>query len=242
MIWNHYNHIYVEYVGYNGFPIVHKWCRIVWHFCGKENNGKIEKNPRMWPADIYDDYESEYMKRLNKFPCCNFDSIIQCSRSFNQKQALCVSKICLKSRNLTPCEIPLNVYKQNETQELLAIDRSFIYYGIKLWHDYPVDLKDVTDWDLLRDRLWQWHGQNIDDVINCNAYFYFSYLLDVSLLILEVFIWYSNNSFMLGEGVCVSRDSVYTYKPTSYVHSLPRMPARMHYFYWHCRSLHNVGQ
>ena len=124
----------------------------------------------MGPADLYDDYESEYMKLLDKFPCCNSESIILCSRSFNQKQALCVSKICLKSRNhLIPCEIPLNVYKQNETQELLAIDRSFIYFGSKLWHDFPVDLKDAADLDLFRDRLWHWHGQNIDDVINFNV-------------------------------------------------------------------------
>ena len=35
----------------------------------------------------------------------------------------CTSKTCLKSRNhLTPCDIPLNLYNRNETQQHLALD------------------------------------------------------------------------------------------------------------------------
>ena len=78
-------------------------------------------------------------------------------------ETLCVSKICLKSRNhLIPCEIHLNLYNRNETPFGL---RSFTYLGSKLWNDLPTDFKDA-DLALFRDRLWQWDGPNIDDVIN----------------------------------------------------------------------------
>ena len=43
--------------------------------------------------------------------------------------------------------------------------RSFTYLGSKLWNDLPNDFKDA-DLALFRDRLRQWDGPTIDDVIN----------------------------------------------------------------------------
>ena len=43
--------------------------------------------------------------------------------------------------------------------------RSFTYLGSKLWNDLPNDFKDA-DLALFRDRLRQWDGPNMDDVIN----------------------------------------------------------------------------
>ena len=43
--------------------------------------------------------------------------------------------------------------------------RSFTYLGSKLWNDLPNDFKEA-DLALFRDRLRQWDGPNMDDVIN----------------------------------------------------------------------------
>ena len=122
-------------------------------------------------------------------PCCNLGWIVSFSRSLKYiMQTICVSKICLKSRNhLIPCEIHLNLYNRNVQSKRNTTTfglRSFTYLGSKLWNDLPNDFKDA-DLALFRDRLRQWDGPNIDDVIN--FYLYLSYFTTYIPALLGIF-------------------------------------------------------
>ena len=105
----------------------------VWHFYGKQNNGKIEKKSSSGHRGYYMVTTSLNITNslINQGSSLwdNLGWIVLYSRSLTQyiMQTPCVFKICLKSRyHLTPCEIPLNLYNRNGTQQRLALDRSLI--------------------------------------------------------------------------------------------------------------------
>ena len=147
------------------------YCPIVWHFCGKQNNGKIEKVQKRALRILYDDYESECNELLDKSGAI---SMLQFRKN-------CIILEVFKSiHNSSPWyiqdmfEIKKSSYSMRDSSKLILQPkrnttafglRSFTYSGSKLWNDLPIDFKERTDFALFRDRLRHWDGPNFDDVM-----------------------------------------------------------------------------
>ena len=145
-------------------------CPLVWHFCGKQNNGKIEKIQERALRILYDDHESEYSKLLDKSGAITMLQsrlnciILEVFKSIHNANPLCIQDMF---------EIKKSSYSVRDSSKLVQSKRntttfglrSFTYLGSKLWNDLPNDFKDA-DLALFKDRLWHWDGPNIDDVIN----------------------------------------------------------------------------
>ena len=147
------------------------YCPIVWHFCGKQYNGKIEKIQERALRVLYDDYESECRELLDKSGAI----------SMLQSRLNCIILEVFKSmHNGGPLyiqnmfEIKKSSYSMRDSSKLVRPNRntttfglrSFTYYGSKMWNELPIDFKDTTYLALFRDRLWHWDGPKFDDVIN----------------------------------------------------------------------------
>ena len=146
------------------------YCPLVWHFCGKQNNGKIEKIQERALRILYDDYESECSKLLDKSGAITMLQsrlnciILEVFKSIHNANPLCIQDMF---------EIKKSSYSMRDSSKLVQSKRntttfglrSFTYLGSKLWDDLPNDFKDA-DLALFRDRLRHWDGPNIDDVIN----------------------------------------------------------------------------
>ena len=147
------------------------YCPIVWHFCGKQNNGEIEKVQERALRILYDDYESECNELLDKSGAI----------SMLQFRMNCIILEVFKSiHNSSPWyiqdmfEIKKSSYSMRDSSKLVLQPkrnttafglRSFTYFGSKLWNDLPIDFKETTDFALFRDRLRHWDGPNFDDVM-----------------------------------------------------------------------------
>ena len=147
------------------------YCSIVWHFCGKQNNGKIEKFQERALRILYDDCESECNELLDKSGAI----------SMLQSRLNCIILEVFKSvHNSSPLyiqdmfEIKKSSYSMRNSSKLVQPKRntttfgfrSFTYFGSKLWNDLPIDFKETTHLALFRDRLRHWDGPKFDDVIN----------------------------------------------------------------------------
>ena len=147
------------------------YCPIVLHFCGKQNNGKIEKIQERALQILYDDYESECNELLDKSGAI----------SMLQSWLNCIILEVFKSiHNSSPLyiqvmfEIKKSSYSMRDSSKLVQPKRntttfglrSFTYFGSKLWNDLPIDFSETTDLPLVRDRLRHWDGPKFDDVIN----------------------------------------------------------------------------
>ena len=147
------------------------YCPIVWHFCGKQNNGKIEKIQDRALRILYDDYASECSELLDKSGAI----------SMLQYRLNCIILEVFKSiHNSSPLyiqdmfEVKKSSYSLRDSSKLVQPKRntttfglrSFTYFGSKLWNDLPIDFKETTDLALFKDRLRHWDGPKFDDVIN----------------------------------------------------------------------------
>ena len=147
------------------------YCPIVWHFCGKQHNGKIEKIQERALRILYDDYESECNELLDKTGAI----------SMLQYRLICIMLEVFKSKyNWSPLyiqdmfEIKNSSYSMRDSSKLVQPKRnttifglrSFTYFGSKLWNNFPIDFKETTDSAIFRDRLRHWGGPKFYDVIN----------------------------------------------------------------------------
>ena len=146
------------------------YCPIVWHFCGKQNNGKIEKIQERALRILYDDYESECNELLDKTGAI----------AMLQSRLICIMLEVFKSKyNWSPLyiqdmfEIKNSWYSMRDSSKLVQPKqnttfglRSFTYFGSKLWNNLPIDFKETTDSAIFRDRLRHWGGPKFYDVIN----------------------------------------------------------------------------
>ena len=97
------------------------------------------------------------------------------------------------------CEITTNLYSRNETTFGL---RSFTYFKGELLNGLPIGFKGPSDLALFINRLRQWRGPNIDDVINFYVYFYYSNFQHTPLVISKIFIRHCTDIhaiFILGD-------------------------------------------
>ena len=141
------------------------YCPIVWHFCGRENNNKLEKLQERSLRILFDDKCSSYEELLKRAGT----TTILVSRLKNM--AVEVFK-CVTESN-TPClnslfEVKGPSYSFRDNSKLVQPKRnnvthglrSFSYLGSKLWNDLPNHIKNTSTDDLnsFKSVLRRWNG------------------------------------------------------------------------------------
>ena len=147
------------------------YCPIVWHFCGKQNNSKVEKIQERALRILYDDYDSEYTELLtesrtttmlhSRFKCI----ILEVFKSMQGINPACIQNMFeIKKSSYSMRDSSIMVQpKRNSTTFGL---RSFSYFGSKLWNDLPNHFKGTTDFITFKDQLQHWSGPNLSGLVN----------------------------------------------------------------------------
>ena len=138
-----------------------EYCAVVWHFCGKMNNNKIEKIQKRRLRIVYSDYNATYenlptrlgtitmlQRRVCKILIEVYKSINEMNPAFlNDTFELKSPKYFMRNFQL------LNQPKKTTTTFGL---RSFSYFGSKLWNDLPNNIKKSKDIDEFKSHLKLW--------------------------------------------------------------------------------------
>ena len=151
------------------------YCPLVWHFCGKMNNSKIEKIQERAIRIVCDDRVSEYSElvrrldlntmlqsRLNCILVEVYKSLIlEPSNPLYIRELLNVKEFSYDMRDGTILNQP-----QKRTTKFGL--RSFSYLASKLWNDLPPYMKDLSKQDVIefKSRLKRWHGINMENESN----------------------------------------------------------------------------
>ena len=160
------NIIYQSFVASN-----FNYCPLVWHFCGKTNNNKLEKIQERALRIINKDYDSSYkyllkisntptllVSRLRILLCDVFKSL----KGWNPKsinELFEVKKLDYAFRNCTRLYQPK---KQTTTYGL----RSISFTGAKLWNDMRPILTNETDMDDFKIFSRTLHENSLDPLFN----------------------------------------------------------------------------
>ena len=149
------------------------YCPVVWHFCGKVNNGKLEKIQERALRILYRDYISDY------------DSLISKSRT-EKILTTRLKKILIEVfKTLKKTNPPYlhSLFTTNETEYDLRRDisliqpkketetygiRSLSYIGAKLWNDmnFKIDDLESISPDDFKEMLVSWNGPDLNSDYN----------------------------------------------------------------------------
>lgn len=142
---------------------------MVWHFCGKVNNDKIEKIQERSLRILYRDYDASYEELLKRV-----DGATMLTARL-RIMALEVGK-CIAGVNPTflnsMFEVKPAVYNMRRPIRLVQTRRetvkfgikTFSYTGSKLWNELPLDYQDLSDIDIqdLKKTLKTWMGPDLN--------------------------------------------------------------------------------
>lgn len=155
---------------YNSFIVSNfNYCPMVWHFCGKVNNDKIEKIQERSLRILYRDYDASYEELLKRV-----DGATMLTARL-RIMALEVGK-CIAGVNPTflnsMFEVKPAVYNMRRPIRLVQTRRetvkfgikTFSYTGSKLWNELPLDYQDLSDIDIqdLKKTLKTWMGPDLN--------------------------------------------------------------------------------
>ena len=147
------------------------YCPLVWHFCGKQNNGKVEKIQERALRILHDDYISDYCDLLDKsgattmlqsrFNCI----VLEVFKSVRNMNPMCIQNMF---KIKTPSYSLRDASKLQQPKRISTTFglRSFTYFGSQLWNNLPIAFKESDDIVAFKDQLRHWGGPNLDGVIN----------------------------------------------------------------------------
>ena len=146
------------------------YCAVVWHFCGKVNNGKIEKINERALRIIYNDYTSTYKELLD----LSHSDTVLLARLKNLTLDVFKSIKTLNPPYLNKLfEIKDSPYDTRKSIQLVQPLRQTTTYGLrtisytgaKLWNDLPFQIDDITELDVhdFKDILKSWEGVDCED-------------------------------------------------------------------------------
>ena len=136
---------------YNSFIVSNfTYCALVWHFCGKVNNGKMAKINERALRILYNDYTSTYDELLD---LSNSDTLLL--TRLKKYDPRCF-RICEKlnppylNRMFEIKDIPYETRKPIQLVQPLRHTntyglRTISYTGAKLWNDLPFCIEDITE-------------------------------------------------------------------------------------------------
>ena len=137
-------------------------CPLVWHFCGKTNNQKLEKIQERSLRILHDTFELTYEELLHKNGSSSLLLyrlklfIIETYKSFHHMNAECLHDL-FQLNNTT-----YETSKRKTTSNGL---RTFSYLGSKLWNDLVNSEPAIAniEFDELIESLKDWEGPNTND-------------------------------------------------------------------------------
>ena len=146
------------------------YCALLWHFCGKVNNGKIEKINERALRIIYNDYTSTYKEMLD----ISHSDTVLLARLKNLTLDVFKSIKTLNPPYLNKLfEIKESPYDTRKSIQLVQPLRQTTTYGLrtisytgaKLWNDLPFQIDDITELDVhdFKDILKSWEGVDCED-------------------------------------------------------------------------------
>ena len=169
-----------KFLSFNSRKIVFKsfvmsnfaYCPLIWHFCGKKNNAKIEKIQERALRIVCGDYISNYKELMDTLG----------EKTVLQSRINCILVEVFRSLNhMNPTYIQESVrYKAspyNHRNSSLLLQplkrttnfglRSFSYLAPKLWNDLT-NKYDIGDFDMNNFKLFlkEWEGPNYDYISN----------------------------------------------------------------------------
>ena len=142
----------------------------MWHFCGKVNNGKIEKINERALRILFNDFTSSYkelldlsnsdtvlLTRLKNLTLDVFKSIKRLNPPY-LNELFEIKAIPYETRKSIQLVQPL---RQTTTYGL----RTISYTGAKLWNDLPFQIDDISELDVqdFRSILKSWKGVDFED-------------------------------------------------------------------------------
>ena len=148
---------------------------LVWHFCGKNNNSKLEKIQERALRIVCDDRLSEYSDLIVKVDTSTMlQSRLKCIllevfKSMKKSNPAYIQRMfSLKENNYFLRDPSLLTQPRRNTTNYGL--RTFSYLGSKLWNDLPAELKVLSDTDIMEfnSRLKQWHAHSVNSV--CSFY------------------------------------------------------------------------
>ena len=143
------------------------YCPVVWHFCGKKYNDKIEKIQKRALSIVFNDHECDYDILLNK---ANMKSVFQLRvnrmlteiyKTINGINPSYLNEI-FKLKN-----VPYAMRDNSRMDQPLRKNtnfglRSVTYVGSKIWNSLPANVKNAEDLVNFKRALRDWSGISID--------------------------------------------------------------------------------
>ena len=124
---------------------------LVWNFCGKVNNGKIEKVQERALRIIYQDYDATYSDLLQAANAPSLTVRMIRMLLYEPLKSLCnINSECLNDmfvKNETSYSIRKVIIIQPKRRTTTYGFRSVSYLGSKLWNDHPFNMTDVSNFD-----------------------------------------------------------------------------------------------
>ena len=146
-----------------------EYCPLVWHFCGKTNNQKLEKIQERSLRILHDTFELTYEELLHKNASSSLLLyrlklfIIETYKSFHRVNAECLHD--LFQLNNTTYETRPHKLIQPKRKTTSNGLRTFSYLGSKLWNDLVNSEPAIAnvEFDELIEFLKDWEGPNTND-------------------------------------------------------------------------------
>ena len=145
------------------------YCPLVWHFCGKQNNVKIEKIQERALRVIYRDYQSSYDDLLEMSN--NSSALIgrlkiltlEVFKSIKHLNPPCMNELFEIKETPYSMRNPLKIIQPSKRTTTFGL-KSISYLGPKLWNDLKIDFNDVPNMsiDAFKTFLKSWNGPSLD--------------------------------------------------------------------------------
>ena len=145
------------------------YCPLVWHFCGKTNNAKLEKIQERSLRILCKDYTSSYEELLrntglstlllNRLKCL----LLETFKTIRHINAECLHGIF--KTHVVPYELRTKNLVQPKLKSTTYGLRSFSYLGARLWNHHVKDYPFFCEIDYVdfKEFVEQWSGPNWDD-------------------------------------------------------------------------------
>ena len=145
------------------------YCPLVWHFCGKQNNAKIEKIQERALRIIYGNYESPYDELLMISNNCSAlvgrlkVMALEMFKSIHHLNPPCMNELFKMKETPYSMRNPLKFVQPLKRTTNFGL-RSISYLGPKLWNELPIEHSNIAymSIDAFKMFLKSWNGQTID--------------------------------------------------------------------------------
>ena len=142
----------------------------MWHFCGKQNNDKIEKIQERALRILHNDYVTDYpvllsyTGKISMLKSRLHVMILEVYKSLHGLNPVCIRDMFENKNTNYSFRDPSKIIqiKRNTTTYGL---RSFTYFGSKLWNELPIDFKELIDITDFKEQLRHWDGPDIEGAI-----------------------------------------------------------------------------